>query len=391
MERWRVARSLHSRQPVPRVGRQEPSQVLGFDYRRAVRKRPAKILPQTGAHVAGEGPRRFQPVEKRLLRLGKAEGLQLYGVALRVLSHQHKVAGVGDQHEPVTTPVAAHLVAVRRQPGVVPGGLDLHNAAFGDLPGAGLSLLHLPSRVEAEVRVARALLGKLAYAEHLGTERAAYGVQQVGQRRVVRSLSSRAAGRPYAAEVGEVLLDCRGQLGCGCWHSPILRHSRVGLHPRASYRLPQRQLTAKTRCQEKLGLLSKPTYSQCCAETIHTGGTTREGRAQSHLRRLETVIEARVALPLVDMSDPTSLYPNGRPTSTSMSRCHCAAPMSAPGLSTLCSHCSRFGCRNATQWRRFKARASCRPCGHAIAGSRVRDAVAGIYESRSLSSKTPST
>ena len=81
-------------------------------------------------------------------------------------------------------------------------------------------------RVEAEVRVARALLGKLADAEHLGPERAADGVKQVGQRRVVRSLSSRAAGRPYAAKVGEVLLDCCGQLCCGYRHSPILRHSR---------------------------------------------------------------------------------------------------------------------------------------------------------------------
>ena len=34
--------------------------------------------------------------------------------------------------------------------------------------------------------MARALLGKLAYAEDLGPERAAHGVQQVGQRRIVR-------------------------------------------------------------------------------------------------------------------------------------------------------------------------------------------------------------
>ena len=107
---------------------------------------------------------------ERLLRLGKTEGLQLHGVALGVLSHQNEVAGVGDKHEPVKAPVAAHLVAIRRQPCVVSGGLDLHNAAFGNLPLARLSLLHLPSRVEAEVRVARALVGKLAYAEHLGPE-----------------------------------------------------------------------------------------------------------------------------------------------------------------------------------------------------------------------------
>ena len=63
-----------------------------------------------------------------------------------------------------------HLVAIRRQPCVVTGGLDLHDAALGDLAGTGLPLLHLPSCVEAEVRVARALLGKLADAEHLWPE-----------------------------------------------------------------------------------------------------------------------------------------------------------------------------------------------------------------------------
>ena len=60
----------------------------------------------------------------------------------------------------------------------------------------------------------RSLFGKLAYAEHLGPERAACGVQQVSQSRIVRSLSRCPAGPPYAAEVGEVLLDCCGQLSC---------------------------------------------------------------------------------------------------------------------------------------------------------------------------------
>ena len=156
-----------------------------------------------------------------LLRVSKTEGLQLHWVALGVLAYQDEVACVGNQHEPVPTPVAAHLVAVRRQPGVVAGGLDLHDAAFGDLAGPRLALLHLLSGVEAEVRVARALLGKLAYAEHLGPERSADGVQQVGQGRIVRPLSGRAAGRPYAAQVGKILLYCRGQLCCGWRHRPI--------------------------------------------------------------------------------------------------------------------------------------------------------------------------
>ena len=101
--------------------------------------------------------------------------------------------------------------------------------------------------------------------------------------------------------------------------------------------------------------------------------------------------EAKVALQLVGLSDLTSLYPNRRPTSTSILRCHRVAPINVPGLSKLCSRCSLFGRRNAAQWRRPKARTCCRPSGHATVGSMVRNAVAGIYENRSLRFKTPST
>ena len=193
MERGRVARSLHPRQPVPRVGRQEPRQVLGFDYRRAVGQRTAQVLTQACAHIACEGPRPLQLGVKLLLRLRKSEGLQLHGVALGVLSHQHEVAGVGDQHEPVDGPSSGspgrwRPSARRRLRRASPP----RRRARGPVR-FGLPLLHLSLGVEAEVRVARALLGKLAYAEHLGPERAADGVQQVGQSRVVRPLSRRAA------------------------------------------------------------------------------------------------------------------------------------------------------------------------------------------------------
>ena len=99
-----------------------------------------------------------------------------------------------------------------------------------------------------------------------------------------------------------------------------------------------------------------------------------------------------MALPLVDTSHPTSSYPNGPPTSTSVVSCYCVASMSAPGLSRLCPHCSRIRCRNAPQRRRFKAMTSRRQCGDEDGvGSRVRGAVAGIYENRSLRINTPST
>ena len=75
------------------------------------------------------------------------------------------------------------------------------------------------------------------------------------------------------------------------------------------------------------------------------------------------MIEAKVVHPLVDPSDPTTLYQYGQPTNTSVFCCYCVALMSVSGLPTLCSPCSRLGCRNATQWHRFKARVRCRPCG----------------------------
>ena len=64
---------------------------------------------------------------------GQPEGLQLGGIAVGVLAQQHEVAGVGDQHEAIASPVAAHLRAVGGEPGVGIGGLDLHHAAIGRL------------------------------------------------------------------------------------------------------------------------------------------------------------------------------------------------------------------------------------------------------------------
>ena len=170
-------------------------------------QRPAQVLSQAGADVTREGARRLKPGLEVLRGAGQPEGLQPGGAARRVLAEQHEVAGVGHQHEAVAPPVAADLIALRRQPGVVVSRLDLDHAAFGELSLARLPLLHLPGGVESEVGVARALLGKLADAEDLGPEGAADGVEQVGQRRVVGALACRAAGGANAAQVGEVGLD----------------------------------------------------------------------------------------------------------------------------------------------------------------------------------------
>ena len=126
----------------------------------------------------------------------------LRGPALGVLSEQHEVAGVGDEHEAVPAPVAAHLIAVRGQPSVVAGGLDLDHAALGKLSLSRSALLHLAGGVESEVGVARAVVGELGDAGHLGPERGADGVEQVAERRVVGALAGGAAGCPDGTEVG---------------------------------------------------------------------------------------------------------------------------------------------------------------------------------------------
>ena len=178
----------------------------------------AEVLAQSAAHVVGEGRGRLQPGLEVLGGVGQPEGLQLGGPALRVLSEQHEVAGVGDEHEAVRAPVAAHLIAVRGQPCVVAGGLDLDHAALGKLALSRSALLRLAGGVESEVGVARAVVGELGDAGHLGLEGGADGVEQVAEGRVVGALAGGAAGRADGAEVGEVGLDGGCEPGCGRRH-----------------------------------------------------------------------------------------------------------------------------------------------------------------------------
>ena len=67
----------------------------------------------------------------------------------------------------------------------------------------------------------RSLLGQLADAINLGPQRAAHGVQQVVQGRVVGQLARAASRRPDASEFGEVLLNRRCQFSSGCRHFPV--------------------------------------------------------------------------------------------------------------------------------------------------------------------------
>ena len=152
-----------------------------------------------------------------------------------VLTEQNEVAGVGDEDEAVSIPVAADLITVGGEPSIVVGRLDLYDAALGELSLARLSALDLFGGVEAEVGMSGALLGKLADAEDFGLESGADVVQQVGERAVGGAFAGGPAGRANASEVGEVVFDDGGQLCCGGWHeADLVKRCCVGTCPSGS-------------------------------------------------------------------------------------------------------------------------------------------------------------
>ena len=215
-----VAGSLDPGQAVSGVGGQQLCQVPWLSQGRPVGEGAAEVLPQGCANLPGEGAGMLQLRLKLREGTGQPEGLQLGGPALGVLAQQHEVAGVGHQDQAVTLPVAADLVAVGGEPGIVAGGLDLHHAALRRLALLGLAPLNLAGGVEAEVRVAGPLLGQLTDAEDLGLQRSAHRVEQVGQRRVVGQLVRAAPGGADAAQVLEIGFHNRYEVGGAAWHIP---------------------------------------------------------------------------------------------------------------------------------------------------------------------------
>ena len=141
----------------------------------------------------------FQTADKRFLAIRQPKRFEPGRPARRILADEHEVARVGHQHQPVALPVAAHLTALRREPCVVARGLHFDHAALRRLPLARAAFLHLLRRVQAEIGVARALLRKLRDAKHLGFQRAAHGIEQSRQRRIVRPLPR--SRRPRSAPV----------------------------------------------------------------------------------------------------------------------------------------------------------------------------------------------
>ena len=208
----RVAGYFDSCQAVPGVGRQQPGHVLGLGQRNRMGQHPAQVLAQAGADLSGEGPWPIQPCVEFRIRSRNPEGFQSYRLARRILPHQHKVPGIGDQHPPVAIPVAAHLIAGSGEPGVTGHRLDLNHAAFRLLSRLRFPFLHLLGRVQAKVGMTGALIGQLLHTEHLGPERPSHRVQQVSQRHVQGTLVGCAAGSAHQTQFSEVSLDGLGEI-----------------------------------------------------------------------------------------------------------------------------------------------------------------------------------
>ena len=139
---------------------------------------------------------------------GQPEGFEFGRSALCVLAHQYKIARVRHQYQPIAVPVAADLITRRSQPSIITCRFHLNYAAIRNLSLSRLAFLHLLGRVEAEVGMARALVGKLANAKHLRLERCPDGVQQVLKRPIARHLPGRTTRRADSPEIGEVGFNC---------------------------------------------------------------------------------------------------------------------------------------------------------------------------------------
>ena len=176
-----------------------------------MRQRPAQVLAQARTDVVRERPRFPESARKRVLVGGQPECFELRRTARRILAHQHEVARVRHQHQPVAPPIAAHLVASRREPSVVSGGLHLDHTALRHLPLPRPAFLHLRRPVEPEIGMTRAVVGELAHTKHLWRERHADGVQQVRERPIARSFPGCPTRCAHPSEITEVGLNRRSQ------------------------------------------------------------------------------------------------------------------------------------------------------------------------------------
>ena len=211
-ERWRVSRGLEPGQTVAGVRSEQPGQILRLGQGGPVGEGPGKEFAEPRTRLAGEGARSLQLAPEAVRICSQPEGFELGRTARPVPADQHEVAQVRDQHQAIVAPVTAHLIRLRRQPGVFAHSLHLYHAPLRDLSLPRPPLLNLPCGVEGIVWMPGTLISPLQNAEDLRLERAADRADQVGQRRIVRPLPGRATRSAYPSEIGEIRLDRGDQL-----------------------------------------------------------------------------------------------------------------------------------------------------------------------------------
>ena len=164
LERMAVTGGLDAGQPVPRVGSQQPCQVLGIRQRGAVRQSPAQVFSENSSRPAGEFARRGQQAVELLLASGQAKPLQARRAARIVGTNEHEFPRVGHEDLPVEFPVATHLMALGGEPRVIRGGLQLNDTAFGKLTFERRAVLRLVCREQPDIGMARTVIGNFNHA-----------------------------------------------------------------------------------------------------------------------------------------------------------------------------------------------------------------------------------
>ena len=217
LQRGRVASLFNAGQTVAGIRSEQPGEVLRFGQRRLVGKRAAQIFAQPRSDPARERPRLCQSRIERFFAVRQPVGFKRHLVSGCALTDEFKLTQVGHQHQVVTLPVAANLVAHGLFVRVLVRRFHLHYAALRRLR---LSLarppaLQLPLDVKVKVGMPRALICRLHDAEHLRPESRSNRAEQSRQREIRGSLVRGRAGRANPPQIGKKRLYRRPQLLVG--------------------------------------------------------------------------------------------------------------------------------------------------------------------------------
>ena len=190
-----------------------------------MRQRAAEILAEARADRVGKDPRRFQTAPELISAASETKRFERGLSSHRVRTDQPEFPQVGYQHQTVARPMAADLIAYDRRLCILLRRLQLDDAALGNLTLVRAAALHLRCRIEAEIGMARPLIGEFGDTEHLRPERAADCTQQVCEWPVARPFTGRTARRTDLPQLGEVGFDRRRQLRIRPRHARSLFHA----------------------------------------------------------------------------------------------------------------------------------------------------------------------